>query len=76
MEADPYSDSMLKSPIVIDNVRSPGMDSIILLLNLRLLNMLTISFLSIGFRSHQGGLWWRGTPSKDIQLIVIFANLK
>jgi hypothetical protein len=59
--ADPYSDGILKSPIVIDNVTKK----------------FSIQPFIVGFWDHQGRLRWRRSPTKDIQLIVsLFQRVK
>lgn len=78
MEADPYSDGILKSPIVIDNVRNTNIACAKTLQpNYNSIHYFKDSgahcfWLFIGFRYYQGRLWWRGAPAKDIQLIVRF----
>ena len=62
--ADPYSDGILKTPIVIDNVSTPFFAAWLAS------DVSKVNASAVGIRCDQGRLRWRGAPSKDIQCLV------
>ena len=67
--ADPYSDGILKMPIVIDNVSISAHYYHITLIFRR-----DLMFVCVGLRTNKGWFQWRGEASKDIQLLVSLIN--
>ncbi len=61
--ADPYSDGILKTPIVIDNVSATSLSALAG-------DVSEVNASVIGFRRDQGRLRRRGAPAKDIQCLV------
>lgn len=62
--ADPYSDGILKTPIVIDNVSTPSFAACLGGV------VIKVNASAIGIRCDQGRLRRRGAPAKDIQCLV------
>jgi hypothetical protein len=62
--ADPYSDGILKTPIVIDNVSKSSFSTCLAG------DVSKLNSSAIGIRCDQGRLRRRGAPAKDIQCLV------